>query len=135
LLFLMSNGSIIYVNIVYSINCVWITSHWRWKWLDRVKTKALCVPSRNTFWKWRHWSIWVWLNKLVVSHNIYWASNLLLKSEIRPLRRIKIFDLNQHLAGHDFHETLSGPDPDPNYSTVNKSSQHSRKVEKGKGTA
>uniref|UniRef100_A0A5B6Z7B8 Remorin C-terminal domain-containing protein n=1 Tax=Davidia involucrata TaxID=16924 RepID=A0A5B6Z7B8_DAVIN len=38
----------------------------------------------------------------------------------------------EHLAGHDLPESSSGPDPDPNKSTVLKNSCLSKRVEKGK---
>lgn len=54
---------------------------------------------------------------------------------VRRFRRVEIFDLMQHLAGHDLQETSSGPDLIPNKATVPKHSRLIRKEEKAKGTA
>ncbi|KAA8537761.1 hypothetical protein F0562_027659 [Nyssa sinensis] len=43
-----------------------------------------------------------------------------------------VSEISQHLAGHDLPETSSGPDPDPNRSTIHKNSGLSKKVEKSK---
>ena len=40
----------------------------------------------------------------------------------------------QHLAGHDLQETSSGPDLDPNKTTVRKHGRLIRKEGKAKGT-
>lgn len=50
-------------------------------------------------------------------------------------RKAKIFDLDQHLAVHELHGSSSGPDPDPNKSTVHKNSRLGSKPEKAKGRA
>ncbi|XP_057973888.1 uncharacterized protein LOC131161890 [Malania oleifera] len=44
-----------------------------------------------------------------------------------------VSEISQHLAGHDVCESSSGPDLDPNKSTVHKSSRLTRKAEKTKG--
>lgn len=61
--------------------------------------------------------------------------------EICKFRRVEIFDLKQHLAGHEYREgsaSSGGPygDPDPNKVTVrSKNSSHlSTGKEKAKGT-
>ncbi|KAL7245207.1 hypothetical protein ACSBR2_000517 [Camellia fascicularis] len=46
---------------------------------------------------------------------------------------LQIFDLNQHLAGHDLRETSSGLDSDPNKPTGRRNSRLIRKVGKEKG--
>eukprot|EP00261_Vitis_vinifera_P041031 XP_019082274.1 PREDICTED: uncharacterized protein LOC100257562 isoform X1 [Vitis vinifera] len=51
---------------------------------------------------------------------------------VRRFRRVEIFDLMQHLAGHDLQETSSGPDLIPNKATVHKHSRLIRKEEKAK---
>ncbi|KAK4383440.1 hypothetical protein Sango_2775700 [Sesamum angolense] len=37
---------------------------------------------------------------------------------IRRRLKVEIFDLKQHLAGHELSEVMSGPDPDPNKTTL-----------------
>ena len=61
---------------------------------------------------------------------MFCGRNVVIEFEIRQFRSVKILDLNQHLAGRDLRETLSGPDSDPNKSTGH---SNRRKVEKVKG--
>lgn len=74
-----------------------------------------------SFWKWRGFAVEKRGIKVVYLR-------------FRKLQSVKIYDLDQHLAGHVPRDISSGPDSDPNKNTVQRNrSLTASKIDKAKG--